>query len=165
MLNPFRLVSLLAVLALLIGCTSPAGTVTGETETTALEEETPTYDERDPTEEGLASDPYTSPVVEESEAPAPVATPTPAPTELVAYFTKQDTSGLLFWKKITIAGEVYNPTATTRSGVLKVEFSKNGKVVETRGRTISSLRAGETYAFEYKSNESADDAQLIITTD
>lgn len=158
-------------LAMLAGCASPVAGVGDLSDPTTLEEATPIDETADPAavadEAGLETDPDAAvePEDEPSATPEPVPTPTPTPPALEAYFTTSDTTGALWWKKVTVTGEVHNPTSTTLSGVLAVTFTKAGAVVQTRGRAVSNLAGGETVSFTYTSDKSADDAELTITTD
>lgn len=158
-------------LALLAGCASPATSVADVYDPTTLEELAPIDETADPTlvadESGLETEPdvAVAPDAEPSVTPEPVPTPTPTPPALEAYVTHSDTTGALWWKKVTVTGEVRNPTSGTLSGVLTVTFTKAGAVVQTRGRVISNLAGGETVSFGYTSDKSADDAELTITTD
>jgi hypothetical protein len=156
-------------LVVLAGCALPATSVADVYDPTTLEDPAPLDEGTDPTpvadESGLETEPDAAvePDAEPSATPEP--TPTPAPPTLEAYFTNTDPSGAWWWKKVTVTGEVHNPTSGTLSGVLTVTFTKAGAVVQTRGRAISNLAGGETVSFTYTSDKSADDAELRITTD
>jgi hypothetical protein len=153
-------------LAVLAGCASPATSVADVYDPTTIDDTVPIDEPTDTTaadDTGLETEPDVS--VEPSAMPEPVPTPTPTPPALEAYVTHADTTGALWWKKVTVTGEVHNPTSGTLSGVLTVTFTKAGAVVQTRGRAVSSLAGGETLSFTYTSDKSADDAELTITTD
>jgi hypothetical protein len=84
--------------------------------------------------------------------------------QLVVDGVNKKKSGILFWKKVTVSGEVKNNTQSTLSGELQISFTKGGKVVETQYEFVTDLAPGQTHSFEVTAKKSSDDADVSVDT-
>lgn len=97
--------------------------------------------------------------------PAPSYPTTPVVTgELTVGQVDKKKSGFLFWKKLSVTGQIKNPTTQILSGEVQISFTKKGKVVETQYEFVTDLAANQTHSFSVKSKKSCDDVTITVTT-
>lgn len=94
----------------------------------------------------------------------PSTTPLPVGGELTVGQLDKKKSGILLWKKLTVTGQIKNPTGQTLSGEVQISFTKKGKVVETQYEFVTDLQPNQTHSFEAKSKKSSDDVSVSVTT-
>lgn len=97
--------------------------------------------------------------------PTPNYPTTPVVTgELTVGQIDKKKSGILFWKKLEVTGQIKNPTTQILSGEVQISFTKKGKVVETQYEFVTDLAANQTSSFTVKSKKSCDDVTITVTT-
>lgn len=84
--------------------------------------------------------------------------------ELKVGSIKKETKGILFWKKMTVTGQVTNPSQGILTGELTISFMKRNKVVETSSEFVTDLAPGQSHSFTVTSKKSADDVQISVTS-
>ena len=93
-----------------------------------------------------------------------VPMPAPMTGELRVGRLNKDTKGILFWKKLTVSGQVSNPSQGVLSGELQISFMRRGKVVETQVEFVTDLAPGQSQSFTVTSRKAADDVQIGVTS-
>lgn len=123
---------------------------------------------------GYGSDPYsgggfgggsfTSPGGNYGGSFGTVPTPAPITGKLQVSRLNKNSKGVLLWKKLTVSGQITNPSQGVLSGELQISFTKGGKVVETQTEFVTDLAPGQAQGFTVSSKRSADDVQIGITS-
>jgi hypothetical protein len=93
-----------------------------------------------------------------------VPTPAPLSGQLQVGRLTKDRKGLLFWKRLTVSGQVSNPSQVVLSGELQISFMRSGKLVETQTEFVTDLAPGQTHGFTLSSKKTADDVQVTVTS-
>ncbi|MEB3329810.1 MAG: hypothetical protein VKQ33_11310 [Candidatus Sericytochromatia bacterium] len=93
-----------------------------------------------------------------------VPTPAPVTGQLQVGRLTKDTTGVLFWKRLTVSGQVSNPSQVVLSGELQVSFMRGGKLVETQTEFVTDLAPGQTHGFTLRSKKAADDVHITATS-
>ncbi|HEY9721498.1 MAG TPA: FxLYD domain-containing protein [Oscillatoriaceae cyanobacterium] len=89
----------------------------------------------------------------------------PASAQLTVQGVSKQASGILFWKKLSVSGQVVNNTQTPLSGEVQISFTKGGQVVETKYEFVTNLTPGQTHSFTDASTKTADDAEITVNTE
>jgi hypothetical protein len=70
--------------------------------------------------------------------------------------------GFWFWRRLTVASQITNPSQVVLTGEVIISFMKGSKVVETQTEFVTDLAPGQAHSFSATSKKAADDVQISV---